>query len=136
MGFLSAAMGGLGFALPGTIGVRMALPDRPVVAVLGDGTRRCTPSRRCGAPRATASGAVPGHGQRPLRDHGQARGEHGQAGAVAGLRHDRHRRDGPRPGLQAIRIEDHADLLARLDEVLPGLALQDAPLVLEIAVEP
>ena len=37
MGFLSAAMGGLGFALPGTIGVRMALPDRPVVAVLGDG---------------------------------------------------------------------------------------------------
>ena len=38
MGFLSAAMGGLGFALPGTIGVRMALPDRPVVAVLGDGS--------------------------------------------------------------------------------------------------
>ena len=39
-------------------------------------------------------------------------------------------------GCEAIRIEDHADLLARLDEVLAGLALRDTPLVLEIAVEP
>ena len=38
LGFLSAAMGGLGFALPAAIGVRMARPDRPVVAVVGDGS--------------------------------------------------------------------------------------------------
>src|SRR4029450_7833996 len=38
LGFLSAAMGGLGFALPGATGLRMALPDRPVVAVVGDGS--------------------------------------------------------------------------------------------------
>jgi benzoylformate decarboxylase len=38
LGFLSAAMGGLGFALPASVGVRMANPDRPVVAVLGDGS--------------------------------------------------------------------------------------------------
>jgi benzoylformate decarboxylase len=38
LGFLSAAMGGLGFALPAAIGVRMALPDRPVVAIVGDGS--------------------------------------------------------------------------------------------------
>jgi benzoylformate decarboxylase len=38
-------------------------------------------------------------------------------------------------GCEAIRIEEHADLLARLDEVLPALARRDAPLVLEIAVE-
>jgi thiamine pyrophosphate-dependent acetolactate synthase large subunit-like protein len=37
-GFVSAAMGGLGFALPGSIGIRMATPDRPVVAVVGDGS--------------------------------------------------------------------------------------------------
>ena len=37
LGFLSAAMGGLGFAVPGAIGLRMARPDRPVVAVVGDG---------------------------------------------------------------------------------------------------
>ncbi|MDA8262249.1 MAG: thiamine pyrophosphate-binding protein [Actinomycetota bacterium] len=38
LGFLSAAMGGLGFALPAAIGVKMGLPDRPVVAVVGDGS--------------------------------------------------------------------------------------------------
>ena len=38
LGFLSAAMGGLGFALGGAAGVRMARPDRPVVAVVGDGS--------------------------------------------------------------------------------------------------
>jgi benzoylformate decarboxylase len=37
-GFLSAAMGGLGFAIPAAIGVRLARPDRPVVAVVGDGS--------------------------------------------------------------------------------------------------
>ena len=31
-------MGGLGFGLPGAAGLRMALPDRPVVAVVGDGS--------------------------------------------------------------------------------------------------
>jgi benzoylformate decarboxylase len=38
LGFVSAAMGGLGFALPAAIGLRMARPDRPVVAVVGDGS--------------------------------------------------------------------------------------------------
>ncbi len=38
LGFVSAAMGGLGFALPAAIGARMAAPDRPVAAVLGDGS--------------------------------------------------------------------------------------------------
>ncbi|MET8829712.1 thiamine pyrophosphate-dependent enzyme [Streptomyces sp. NPDC004610] len=38
LGFLSAAMGGLGFALPAAVGVRMARPHRPVVAVVGDGS--------------------------------------------------------------------------------------------------
>jgi benzoylformate decarboxylase len=37
-GFISAAMGGLGFGLPATIGLKMGLPERPVVAILGDGS--------------------------------------------------------------------------------------------------
>jgi benzoylformate decarboxylase len=37
-------------------------------------------------------------------------------------------------GCEAISIEDHADLLARLDEVLPALASRTTPLLLEIAV--
>lgn len=38
LGFVSAAMGGLGFGLPAAIGLRMALPGRPVIACLGDGS--------------------------------------------------------------------------------------------------
>lgn len=37
MGFLTAAMGGLGFAMPAAVGVRMGT-SRPVVAVVGDGS--------------------------------------------------------------------------------------------------
>ncbi|MDK1359389.1 thiamine pyrophosphate-binding protein [Arthrobacter sp. zg-Y1219] len=38
LGFVSAAMGGLGFALPAAIGLKMGLPGRTVVAVVGDGS--------------------------------------------------------------------------------------------------
>ncbi|MBZ3900393.1 thiamine pyrophosphate-binding protein [Streptomyces griseiscabiei] len=38
LGFLSAAGGGLGFGLPAAVGVRLGAPQRPVVAVLGDGS--------------------------------------------------------------------------------------------------
>ena len=38
LGSLSAAMGGLGFALPAAVGPALARPDRPVVAVVGDGS--------------------------------------------------------------------------------------------------
>ena len=38
LGYVSAAQGGLGFALPGVTGLRMALPNRPIVAVVGDGS--------------------------------------------------------------------------------------------------
>jgi len=38
LGFVSAAMGGLGFAMPASIGIKLALPERPVVAVVGDGS--------------------------------------------------------------------------------------------------
>ena len=37
-GFYGLASGGLGFALPGAIGVAFAQPERPVVAVVGDGS--------------------------------------------------------------------------------------------------
>ena len=38
LGYLGAAMGNLGFALPEAIGLRLADPTRPVLAVLGDGS--------------------------------------------------------------------------------------------------
>jgi benzoylformate decarboxylase len=36
--FYGLASGGLGFALPGAIGVSLALPGRPVTAIVGDGS--------------------------------------------------------------------------------------------------
>ena len=41
-----------------------------------------------------------------------------------------------RLGCDARRVSEHADLLAALDEVLPGLAGRTAPLLLEVIVEP
>ncbi len=55
LGFLSAAMGGLGFALGGATGVRMALPERPVVAVVGDRVFDLRDPGALGLPRTIAS---------------------------------------------------------------------------------
>ena len=38
LGYLGLAMGGLGFGLPAAIGLRMAMPARPVVGIIGDGS--------------------------------------------------------------------------------------------------
>jgi benzoylformate decarboxylase len=35
--YFGLASGGLGFALPGAVGASLALPDRPVIALVGDG---------------------------------------------------------------------------------------------------
>ena len=135
MGFLSAAMGGLGFALPGTIGVRMALPDRPVVAVLGDGSSLYAIQALWSAARYRVGALflVMANGRYAIMDKLAANTgkpapwpafETIDIAAIARAQ-----------GCEAIRIEDHADLLARLGEVLPGLAQRGSPLVLEIAVE-
>lgn len=36
--FLGNASGGIGFAMGGVIGMHLALPDRPAVAIIGDGS--------------------------------------------------------------------------------------------------
>jgi benzoylformate decarboxylase len=136
MGFLSAAMGGLGFALPGTIGVRMALPDRPVVAVLGDGSSLYAIQALWSAARYRVGAlfVVMANGRYAIMDKLAANtGKPAPWPAfdtidIAAMARAQ--------GCEAIRIEDHADLLARLDAVLPGLARRDSPLVLEIAVAP
>ena len=55
LGYLGAAMGNLGFALPEAIGLRLADPTRPVLAIL-EMAQPSTASRPCGARRITASG--------------------------------------------------------------------------------
>lgn len=135
LGFLSAAMGGLGFGLPAAIGVRMALPGRPVVAVVGDGSSLYAIQSLWSAAhyRAGVLFVILANGGYAIMDRLAE-----QAGGTA-----------PWPSLgeveisalaralgcvDVVRVDGHSELLRVLDEVLPGLAGRDTPFLLEVAV--
>ena len=135
LGFLSAAMGGLGFALGGAAGVRMALPERPVVAVVGDG------SALYGI-QALWSAAHYGAGVLYviLSNGGYA---------IMDRLAERLDEEGPWPsfdvdvaalaraqGCAAQRITDHDALLEALDEAVPTLASRTEPLLLDVVIAP
>ncbi|MEW1776890.1 thiamine pyrophosphate-dependent enzyme [Streptomyces sp. NPDC086777] len=134
LGFLSAAMGGLGFALPAAIGVRMALPRRPVVAVVGDGSSLYQIQALWTAAHygVGAVFVVLANGRYAIMDELAA--QHGgkppwpafREISVSGLAESL--------GCAARRISDHADLCATLDAVCQSLPDRVEPLVLEVAV--
>ena len=136
MGIVSAAQGGLGFAVSGAAGIRMALPSRPVVAVIGDGA------------------AVFGiHGLWAAAHYGAgvlyvvfSNGGYAIMDSLASIEGG----EGPWPsfdgvdiaalargfGCEARSIATHDELTVALDEVVPSLADRTAPLLLDVAVEP
>jgi benzoylformate decarboxylase len=136
LGYLSAAMGGLGFALPAATGLRMALPERPVVAVVGDGSAVYGIS-------ALWSAAHYGVGALfvILSNGGYA---------VMDILAERHGGAGPWPGFPELsvatlasgfgcpsrRIAGEDELIAALDEAVPTLAAREAPLVLDVEIAP
>ena len=135
LGFLSAAMGGLGFGLPGAIGVRMALPSRPVVGVVGEGSAMYAVQALWSAAhyRVGVLFVILTNGGYAVMDRLAER--QGAAGPwpsfevdMCALAHGL--------GCPARRVEAHADLTSALDEVVPELASRAEPLVLEVAVAP
>jgi benzoylformate decarboxylase len=133
-GFLSTANGCLGFGLAGSIGLRMGMPDRPVVAVLGDGSTMYAIQALWSAARYEVGVLmiVLANRRYAVMD-ALARRAGGEAawpgfesvdiGAIArGL------------GCPTVRVETHADLVSTLDEVLPALAGRREPLLLEAVV--
>lgn len=134
LGFVSA-MGLLGFALPAAIGVRMARPDRGVIAVVGDGASlyQILSLWSAGTYGAGVVFLVLSNGGYAIMDRLAER-----SGAP-----------GPWPALDAIdlcalaraqsidaiRITEHADLLEAFDDLIPTLAQRDAPLLVEVVVE-
>ena len=136
LGFLSAAMGGLGFALGGATGLRMAQPDRPVVAVVGDGSSLYGIQALWSAAhyRVGVLFVILSNGGYAIMDRLAER-----AGG-----------DAPWPqfadvdvaalarafGCDARKIGTHDELLAALDEVVPGLAARSEPLLLDVAIAP
>lgn len=133
-GFLSAAMGGLGFALPAAAGLRMGDPSRPVVAVLGDGSSLYAIQGLWSAARYECGALfiVLSNGRYAVMDELAARhggkppwpgfGEVSISGLASSF------------GCKAVRIRTRAALLAALDEVIPTLAERSEPLLLDVSV--
>jgi thiamine pyrophosphate-dependent acetolactate synthase large subunit-like protein len=132
LGFLSAAMGGLGFGLPAAIGLRMALPERPVVAVLGDGSSLYGIQGLWSAAHygIGALFVVLNNGGYAVMD--RLAEQHGGKGPWPGFEVDLTALAGAF-GCPARRIERLDDLIAALDEAIPR---GDEPLLLEAMVEP
>jgi benzoylformate decarboxylase len=136
LGFLAAAMGGLGFGLAAAIGVRMALPTRPVVAVVGDGSSLYSIQSLWSAGRygVGALFVILANGGYAVMDRlaemqgGSAPWPEFEAIEIATMARAL--------GCPAKRVEDHDDLLRTLDVVLPGLADRTEPLLLEVVVAP
>jgi benzoylformate decarboxylase len=133
LGLLSAAMGGLGFALPVATGIRLADPRRPVVAVVGDGSATyCIQALWSAAHYGVGILAV-------ILDN-----------ANYGVMNRLTRRRGRVPwpafrelrldvvaagfGCSATRIGDRATLANALDEAVPALRTASQPMVIVIDV--
>ena len=136
LGNLSAAMGGLGFALPAATGLRMALPERPVVAVVGDGSSLYAIQALWSAAhyRAGVLFVILSNGGYVVMDRLAER--HGREPPwpsfeevdIAALAHGF--------GCAARRIAEHDELLAALDDAIPTLATRAEPLLLDVVIEP
>jgi benzoylformate decarboxylase len=133
-GFLSTANGCLGFGLAGSIGLRMGLPDRPVVAVLGDGSTMYAIQALWSAARYDVGVLliVLANGRYAIMD-GLARRAGGAAAwpgfesvDIGGLARAL--------GCPSVRVETFSDLVDVLDGVVPDLAARRSPLVVEAVV--
>ena len=136
LGFVSAAMGGLGFGVPAAAGLRLALPDRPVVAVIGDGSSLYGVQGLWSAAhyRAGVLYVILSNGGYAIMDRlAERTGETGPWPGFAELEIAALARGF---GCAAQRIDTHDELLAALDEVLPTLARREEPLLLDVAVAP
>ncbi|WP_033295851.1 thiamine pyrophosphate-dependent enzyme [Amycolatopsis jejuensis] len=135
LGFLSAAAGGLGFGLPAAVGVKLGAPQRPVIAVLGDGSSVYGIQGLWSAAHYQAgvlfvvlsNGGYAimdrlvessGRGKAPWPGFGELR----LSTIAAGF------------GCPSRRITSYGELVRVCEEVLPELAARESPLLLDIDV--
>jgi benzoylformate decarboxylase len=133
-GFVAVANGALGFGLAGAIGMRMATPDRPVVALLGDGSATYTIQALWTAAhyRVGVVVVIVGNGRYQVMD-GLA-DAHGAPGAWPTFDELDLATIARGFGCDAERIETHEQLERALDDVLANQAGRDAPLLLDVRV--
>ena len=66
--FFATASGGLGFAMPAAVGIKLAQPERPVVCLVGDGSALYAPQALWSAVQLGRAGHVHRGRQRAVRD--------------------------------------------------------------------
>ncbi|MCC5576807.1 thiamine pyrophosphate-binding protein [Microtetraspora sp. AC03309] len=137
LGFLSAAMGGLGFALPAAVGVRMAAPNRPVVAVTGDGSAIYGIQALWSAAHygVGALFVVLANGRYAVMDRLAEKNGAGKAPwpAFTEVSLSAMARSF---GCPATRVDSHHELVGILDDIVPELGSRTEPLLLETTVIP
>jgi thiamine pyrophosphate-dependent acetolactate synthase large subunit-like protein len=126
-------MGGLGFGLPAAIGVRMASPRRPVVAVVGDGSSLYGIQALWSAAhyRVGVLFLVLANGRYAIMDRlggGKAPWPAFEEVSIAALAEGL--------GCPARRVESYDAVTEALDAIVPTLGERTEPLVLEVAVVP
>lgn len=134
--FHTPAMGGLGFSLPAAIGVRLACPDRPVLAVLGDGSSMYQIQGLWTAVNydvgvlfvVLANGSYAIMDKLARRSGGRAPWPGLEGVSVAALARGF--------GCAAVTVDSESSLRAAVQEILPTLATRRSPLVLEAVVAP
>ena len=136
LGFVSPAMGGLGFAIPAAIGIRMARPERPVLAIVGDGSSLYAIQALWTAAHygVGAVFVILANGGYAVMD--RLAELHGGSAVwprfpdidLSGLARSF--------GCPARRVSTFDELETAFDEVVPELAARDEPLFLEVAVVP
>jgi len=136
LGYLSAAHGGLGFAIPAAVGLRMALPARPVVAVVGDGSALYGVHALWSAAhyRAGPLVVVLSNGGYVVMD--RLAEKHGGAAPWPAFADVEVATIARGFGSPARRITEHCELEAALDEVVPTLAAREEPLLLDVMIAP
>jgi thiamine pyrophosphate-dependent acetolactate synthase large subunit-like protein len=135
MGFVSAAMGGLGFALPAAVGLRMG-SERPVVAIIGDGASLYAIQALWTAVhyRVGVLVVVLANGRYAVMD--QLAEAAGGKPAWPGFEEVDVSAIATGFGCPTRRVGKLDDLVTVLDDVLPGLGRRQEPLLLEVAVQP
>jgi benzoylformate decarboxylase len=136
LGFVSNGNGALGFGIPGATGLRLALPTRPVVGVIGDGSAMYAVQALWSAAHYNVGVLliVMSNGGYAIMD-AQAR-ERGGTGAWPGFGAIDIAGMAQCLGCPSIKLAAHDELIATLDQVVPRLAQRQEPLLLEVAVAP
>ena len=131
---MACGNGGLGFGVAGSIGLRMGDPDRPVVAVVGDGSSMYAIQALWSAAHYEIGVLiiVMANGRYAVMDN-LARAARAPAAwpafgsiDIAGIARCL--------GCPAVNITTHEGLIETFDEVLPGLAGRREPLLVEVAL--